>query len=138
MMAAIKKFHSHYTSLKKVHSKTVASAFWSHQLKAELRERGWKEYLFVSSSLREDYMKKIDNFKNGQNLYIHIMKVTVQRNASNEISCTLLTLGLGYICCVHMIECGWLWSTDGNWKINYPVCMYPIPKVTAAFKRNLR
>ena len=46
-------------------------------------------------------MKKIDNFKNGQNLYIHIMKVTVQRNASNEISCTLLTLGLGYICCAH-------------------------------------
>ena len=44
-------------------------------------------------------MKKIGNFKNRKNLYIHIMKVTVQKNASNEISCTLL--GLGYICCAH-------------------------------------
>lgn len=27
---------------------------------------------------------------------------------------------------------------DGNWKIRYPVCMYPTPKDTAAFQGNLK
>ena len=39
---------------------------------------------------------------------------------------------------MHIIGCGQLWSIDGNWKIKYPVCMYPVPKDTAAFKGNLR
>lgn len=33
--------------------------------------------------------------------------------------------------------CGRFWSIDGNWKIRYPVCMYFVPKETAAFKVTL-
>ena len=58
------------TSLKEIHSKTVASAFWNHQVEAELRERGWEEYLFVSSSSREDCMKKIDE-ERAKSIYPH-------------------------------------------------------------------
>ena len=65
-----KKFHSHCTSLKEIHSKTVASAFWNHQVEAELRERGWEEYLFASSSSREECMKKIDE-ERANSVYPH-------------------------------------------------------------------
>ena len=41
-------------SLCEIHGKTAAAAFWTHQLKGELRESGMVDYLFVDSSFRED------------------------------------------------------------------------------------
>ena len=62
--------HSHCKSLSEVHCKTVASAFWNHQVEAELRERHWEEYLFASSSSREEFVVKIDA-KRAKSVYPH-------------------------------------------------------------------
>ena len=48
----------------------LALAFWNHQVEAELRERGWEEYLFASSSSREECMKKIDE-ERANSVYPH-------------------------------------------------------------------
>lgn len=94
-----KKFHSNCTSLKEVHSKTVASAFWSHQVEVELRERGWEEYLFVSSSSREDCIKKIDE-KRARSVYPH-HESDCSEECKQRGKLYILTLGLVYICCAH-------------------------------------
>ena len=48
-------------SLCEIHSKTVAAAFWTHQLEGELRESRMVDYLFVDGSSREDCMDEIDS-----------------------------------------------------------------------------
>ena len=63
-------------------------------------------------------------------------RVNVRRNASDEVSLQKLMSNL-------LLQCiftgrGRIWSIDGNWKIRYPVCMYPVPKNTAAFEGNPR
>ena len=57
---ANKRCSSHCTNLSELHCKIVASAFWNHQVEAELRERGWEEYLFANTSSQEDCMRRID------------------------------------------------------------------------------
>ena len=51
---------AHSGGLYEINSKTVASAFWTHQLEAELRECGKEDYLFESSGSREKCMDEID------------------------------------------------------------------------------
>jgi hypothetical protein len=50
----------HSSGLHEINSKTVASAFWTHQLEAELRECGTEGYLFENGGSREECMDEID------------------------------------------------------------------------------
>lgn len=67
---ASKRCASHCTNLSELHCKTVASAFWNHQVEAELREKGWEEYLFANTGSREDCMRRIDE-ERAKSVYSH-------------------------------------------------------------------
>lgn len=78
-----------------------------------------------------------ESMRNKLSLYVAMTRMNVQRNASDEVS--LLAKNYMNNLLLHYIftGCGHIWSIDGNWKIRYPVCMYPVPKNTAAFEGNL-
>ena len=47
----------------------------------------------------------------------------------------MLCPGIG--CALATPLCGTLFSIDGNWKLNYPICMYQAPKDVSGFDRKL-
>ena len=65
-----KRCASHCTNLSELHCKTIASAFWNHQVEAELREKGWEEYLFANTGSREECMRRIDE-ERAKSVYSH-------------------------------------------------------------------
>ena len=59
------------SNLSEVNSKTVAAAFWAHQLEQELRESGMEGYVFADSSSQEDCMDMIDA-QRAKSVYSHL------------------------------------------------------------------
>ncbi|XP_065916828.1 uncharacterized protein [Dysidea avara] len=97
-----------------LHRKSVASAWWTHQIEKELSEENHRSYIFSGPQAQENYMEEVD-IKRANSVYKH-------ENCSDECK---------------KRGCGELWAIDGNWKLHYPVCMFDVDKSEDAFSNNL-
>ena len=77
--------------------------------------------------------------RNEQSLFTAMTRMNIQRNASDEVSLLAKKFYEQSPVTLHIYTgCGRMWSINSNWKIRYPVCMYPVPKNTPAFEGNLQ
>ena len=90
----------------------------------------------------EDYwFAKQEDRKNGQRasyliyLYKHCTELCKKRGLYTTLSYTIGYALILWIC--SYIGCGTLFSTDRNWKLNYPICMYQAPKDVSGFDGKL-
>ena len=79
--------------------------------------------------------------KNGQRasyliyLHKHCTELCKKRGLYTTLSYTIGYALIWWIC--RYTGCGTLFSTDGNWKLNYPICMYQAPKDVSGFDGKL-
>ena len=103
----------------------------------ELREQGWEEYRFAKQEDREKLMEKVDR-ERATTIYAHkhCTELCKKRGLYTTLSYTIgYALLILWIC--RYTGCGTLFSIDGNWKLNYPICMYQAPKDVSGFDGKL-
>ena len=62
------------------------------------------------------------------------VKVRKYHNIKINMEYDIFTIPSIYTHLFLCVGCGRLWSIDGNWKIRYPVCMYPHQRTQQHFK----
>lgn len=100
------------------------------KVEEELSESGNRQYLFDECGSREVYMNKVDA-KRANTVYPHTQ-------CSEECKKKRYALQrFFYSCIVFPKGFGKLWSIDGNWKLRYLICMFPVSKPLLTLTKKL-
>ena len=106
--------------------------FYKGEVEEELRDKKYpsrSEWVMFKEGDMDTFMKKIVEERSSEMYEHHQSEDCPARGI-----CMNSTYLLAITCCIFVTGCGNCWTVDGNWKLTFPHCMFPVANVVPNFR----